>query len=59
MTRTIPQDISADGRLTARPVAWGLAITAGLIVAAIAILWFHYGTAVFYETIVAGLNACF
>lgn len=21
-------------------------------------LWFHYGTAVFFETIVSGLNAC-
>jgi len=59
MTRTIPQDISAQGRLAARPVALGLALVAGLIVAATAALWFHYGTAVFYETILAGLNACF
>ncbi|HEY1546068.1 MAG TPA: hypothetical protein VGG01_27000 [Xanthobacteraceae bacterium] len=59
MTRTVSQDISADGRLTARPVMLGLAILAGLIVAATAALWFHYGTAVFYETILAGLNACF
>ncbi len=59
MTRTIPQDVSADGRLTARPVTVGLAIAGGLLVAATAALWFHYGTAVFYETILAGLNACF
>jgi hypothetical protein len=24
-----------------------------------AVLWFHYGTAVFFETIVSGLSACF
>ena len=59
MTRTIPQDISAQERLAARPVALALAILAGLVVAATAALWFHYGTAVFYETILAGLNACF
>ncbi|HEY3885176.1 MAG TPA: hypothetical protein VGL62_08210 [Vicinamibacterales bacterium] len=59
MARTVSHDISADGRLTARPVMLGLAIVAGLIVAATAALWFHYGTAVFYETILAGLNACF
>jgi hypothetical protein len=22
-------------------------------------LWFHYGTTVFFETIVAGISACF
>jgi hypothetical protein len=59
MTPTTSQDISADGRATARPVVLALAIMAGLLVAATAALWFHYGTAVFYETILAGLNACF
>jgi hypothetical protein len=59
MTRTIPQDISAGGRMTVRPLALGLAIMVGLLVAATAMLWFHYGTAVFYETLLAGLNACF
>jgi hypothetical protein len=24
-----------------------------------AVLWFHYGTAVFFETIASGLSACF
>ena len=24
-----------------------------------AVLWFHYGTAVFFETIVSGLSSCF
>jgi hypothetical protein len=59
MTRTISQDIAAEGRTTPRPVVVGLAIAVGLLVAATGALWFHYGTAVFYETILAGLNACF
>jgi hypothetical protein len=59
MTRTISQDISADGRVAPRSAMVGLAIVAGLITAATTALWFHYGTAVFYETILAGLNACF
>jgi len=59
MTRTVPQDISAEGRLVARPVALVLAVVGGLIAAVTAALWFHYGTAVFYETVLAGLNACF
>jgi hypothetical protein len=31
---------------------------AGLLVAATMVLWAHYGTAVFYEMIVAGIAAC-
>jgi len=58
MARTISQDIAAEGRATA-PVVVGLAILVGLLFAATGVLWFHYGTAVFYETILAGLNACF
>ena len=34
----------------------GLGIVLGLGAAA---LWFHYGTAVFFETIASGLSACF
>jgi len=34
----------------------GLGIVLGL---GAAVLWFHYGTAVFFETIVSGLSACF
>ena len=31
----------------------------GLVLAGTVTLWAHYGTAVFYEMIVAGLAACF
>ena len=32
---------------------------AGVLVAATLVLWVHYGTAVFFETIAAGIAACF
>jgi hypothetical protein len=38
---------------------WGGAGLGGLLVAAAAALWFHYGTAVFFETIAAGFANCF
>jgi hypothetical protein len=32
----------------------------GVVAAVVALaLWFHYGTAVFFETIAAGISACF
>jgi hypothetical protein len=59
MTERISRDISRGGRFSARPVAVGFAIGAGALAAGTAVLWFHYGTEVFYETLAAGLNACF
>ena len=56
---TVSHDLSGYRRLTARPAALAVALIGGLLVAASGALWFHYGTAVFYETILAGLNACF
>jgi hypothetical protein len=38
---------------------WGGAGLGGLLVAAAVALWFHYGTAVFFETIAAGFANCF
>ena len=35
-----------------------IAAVAGVLLAATLALWAHYGTAVFYETIVAGIAAC-
>ena len=58
MTPTIPGDVSTAPR-AARPIVIGLAVCAGLVAAATAALWAHYGTAVFVETIIAGINACF
>ncbi len=35
-----------------------LAAVAGVLVAATAALWVHYGSTVFYEMITAGIAAC-
>jgi hypothetical protein len=35
-----------------------VAAAAGVLLAGTAALWAHYGTAVFYEMIVAGIAAC-
>ena len=59
MTPSMPDHTAGVGRLASRPVLLGLATVAGLVAAATAALWVHYGTAVFYEMIVTGINACF
>jgi hypothetical protein len=35
-----------------------IAAAAGILLAGTVMLWAHYGTAVFYEMIVAGIAAC-
>jgi hypothetical protein len=40
-------------------VAIVLAAAGAVILVAAAALWFHYGTAVFFETIAAGIAGCF
>jgi hypothetical protein len=47
-----------DTPLTSRPLLV-LAALAGLLIAATLALWVHYGTAVFFEVIAAGIAACF
>jgi hypothetical protein len=59
MTPTIPEDIPVSSRPPSHSVAMALAAAAGLVAAGTAALWIQYGTAVFYETIIAGINACF
>ncbi len=46
------------GMLRAAAV-WGGAGPGGLLFAAALALWFHYGTAVFFETIATGFASCF
>jgi hypothetical protein len=38
---------------------WGGSILGSLLLLGALALWFHYGTAVFFETIAAGVSACF
>ena len=43
----------------ASAIVWGAAGLGAIVVVAAAALWFHYGTAVFFEMIAAGISACF
>jgi hypothetical protein len=42
-----------------RPAMLALALLVGALVAGTLGLWAHYGTAVFYEIVAAGIAACF
>jgi hypothetical protein len=53
MTATRPQARVASA------IVWGVAGLGALVVVGAAALWFHYGTAVFFEMIAAGISACF
>jgi hypothetical protein len=58
MPETLPASVP---RLSRPRLSRSLAAAAGavgLLLAATLALWAHYGTAVFYETILAGLAAC-
>ena len=46
-----------DGRRLVLP--WAGAGVGGLLLAASAALWLHYGTAVFFDTIATGFRNCF
>ncbi len=50
--------VSAQGKV-ASVIAWSAAGLGALMVLGAAALWFHYGTTVFFETIAAGVSACF
>jgi hypothetical protein len=49
---------SVQGKVAAA-IAWGAAGLGVLALLGAGALWFHYGTAVFFETIAAGVSACF
>ena len=66
--KAMAQPVSApNGMLPATPpkaraasvIVWTAAMFAALAVLAAAALWVYYGTAVFFETIAAGIAACF
>ena len=60
MTQGAPLDETAPaaGSGISRPLLLVAAVV-GMMLAGTVALWAHYGTAVFYEMIVAGLAACF
>ena len=43
----------------ASAIVWSAAGLGALALLGAAALWFHYGTAVFFEMIAAGISACF
>ncbi|MDO8401124.1 MAG: hypothetical protein Q7T45_25275 [Bradyrhizobium sp.] len=47
------------GRKLASAIAIGGVAFGALVVAGALALWFHYGTAVFFEMIASGISACF
>ena len=53
----VPAPLSKSG--AAFFIVWGAATVGVLAVVAAAMLWLHYGTAVFFEMIAAGIAACF
>jgi len=53
-----PVGAPVQGRV-ASVILWSAASSGGLAVLAAGALWFHYGTAVFFEMIAAGIAACF
>ena len=66
--KRMAQPISPQaGMMTATPrqgrvasiIVWSAAILGALAVLGAAALWFHYGSAVFFEMIAAGVSACF
>jgi hypothetical protein len=57
-----PQQMPASvgsGRRLASVIAIGAAGFGIVILLGALALWFHYGTAVFFETIASGISSCF
>jgi hypothetical protein len=52
-----PQSRLPSG-VVASAIAWGAAGLGGMVVLGALVLWFHYGTAVFFEMIASGISAC-
>jgi hypothetical protein len=55
-------DMIAASRTPAKARAillWGAVAMTTIVLLATLVLWFHYGTAVFFEMVAAGFAACF
>jgi hypothetical protein len=58
VSQTVPQTLGPPSRLARGVVVGGVAFGIALVLAA-AVLWLHYGSAVFFEMIASGFAACF
>jgi hypothetical protein len=54
----IPSVLRPARRLMPAIVVAGVALGVAILLGAL-VLWFHYGTAVFFEMIASGIAACF
>jgi len=54
----IPSVLRPARRLMPAIVVTGVALGVAILLGAL-VLWFHYGTAVFFEMIASGIAACF
>ena len=54
----IPGALRSRRRIAQAIAAGGMAVVAVVLLGAL-VLWFHYGTAVFFEMIASGIGACF
>jgi hypothetical protein len=56
-----PQQMTATGpsRKVASAIVMGASGLGAAILLGAGVLWFHYGTAVFFEMIASGIAACF
>ena len=54
----MPDSVISPMPLRMRPAIWVGAGIIGAMVAGTVVLWAHYGSAVFYEMIMAGIAAC-
>ena len=54
----MPDAVVQSPRFASRPALLAGAVC-GALIAATLVLWAHYGTAVFFEIIAAGIEACF
>jgi hypothetical protein len=52
-------NVLSSQRFASRPVIVAAAVLGGFVLAGTLLLWAHYGSAVFYEMILAGIAACF
>lgn len=59
MQHILPGQTPASAPPAARLIVWTIAAIIGVLMAGAGMLWVRYGTAVFYETILAGIAACF
>jgi hypothetical protein len=55
----MPDGVISPTQLRLRPAIWIGAGIIGALTVGTVLLWAHYGSAVFFEMIMAGLAACF